>query len=227
MSRIGYVYGSEWHLLWYLGYRRAALSRAVSEITGATTVEWIDAPLLPSGQVSEWEGIDVLAPSPGVQQQWHAFWPTRGSAQRWDAIARLDGTDWLLVEAKAHPNELLAPCQAKAPASIAQIDRAFDATRQAVGADAVPSAEWRGPYYQYANRLATLHFLRTVCDPPVPARLLFIYFCGDRHPRINGPADAAGWAPPLNLMYHNLGIDPQAPLLRFVHALFLDVAPRR
>ena len=226
MSRIGYGYGSEWHLLHYLGYQRAALSRAVAQATGASAVEWLDMPYAPSGAVQEWEGIDHLGTDAALQRRWAAFWPQRGSAQRWDAVARLStptGDEWVLVEAKAHSGELIAPCQAKAPASIAQIDRAFDATHRSVGADAVASAVWRGAYYQYANRLAALHFLLHESRPPIPTRLLFVYFCGDGHPRINGPADAAAWLPALTAMRQTLGIDAQAPLMQRVHQLFLPV----
>jgi hypothetical protein len=35
-------------------------------------------------------------------------------------------------------------------------------------------------YYQYANRLAVLHFLNAIAN--VPARLLHIYFTGDVFP---------------------------------------------
>lgn len=37
---------------------------------------------------------------------------------------------------------------------------------------------WLGTYYQHANRLAVLHFL--VNQAEVPARLLNVYFVGDR-----------------------------------------------
>lgn len=224
MSRIGYGYGSEWHLLRYLGYQRAALSRTVAQATSATTVEWLDMPDTPSGETQEWEGIAFLGIDAVIQQRWTTFWPQRGSAQRWDAVARLHGPagdEWLLVEAKAHVCELHAPCQAKAAASIAQIDRAFDTTRRSVGATTVPSAAWRGLYYQYANRLAALHFLMHNCGPPIPTRLLCIYFYGDAHPRINGPAHAEAWKPALAAMRRELGIDEQAPLMQRVHHLFL------
>jgi hypothetical protein len=157
-----------------------------------------------------------------------AFWPQRGAVQNWDAVARLDspaGPEWLLVEAKAHVGELLAPCKAKAVSSITQIDRAFDATRRSVGAEQISSAVWRGPYYQYANRLAVLHFLMHECSPPVPTRLLFIYFCADTQSNAEGPADEAAWAPLVNLMCSTLGLNSLAPLMQRVHHLYLPVNP--
>ena len=228
MSRIGDGYGSEWHLLRALANERAKRSRAVAQATGAITVEWLSAPVTSSGTTQEWEGVDFLGPDPAQMRRWAAFWPQRGSAQRWDAVARLHGPagdEWLLVEAKAHVSELITRCKATAPASIAQIDRAFDATRQSVGADAVASAVWRGAYYQYANRLAALHFLTHICDPPMQARLLFMYFCGDSHPRISGPTDATGWDATLTAQRQALGLDPSAPLMQRVYRLFWPVSP--
>jgi hypothetical protein len=230
MSRIGFGYGSEWHLLRYLGYHRRALNAAVLACTGATAIDWLDAPFATAPALleldAEWEGAAFLAAATEVHRRWEAFWPQRGSAQRWDAVARLEGSngpEWLLVEAKAHLAELQAPCQARAVASIAQIDRAFDLTRAAVGATAVSSAVWRGPAYQYANRLAVLYFLRHLCDPPIPARLLFIYFCGDSRRGVPGPVDAVAWQPAITAMRQSLGIDEAAPLMQHVHTLFLSV----
>lgn len=234
MGTIGHGYGSEWHLLRYLGYHRAELSRSVATLTSATTIEWLDVPFAPSAsplaQEQEWEGLSFLDATHAAHERWKAFWPQRGSAQRWDAVARLDGPsgpEWLLVEAKAHVGELHAPCQAKSEASITQIDRAFDATRRSCGATDVSSAVWRGSFYQYANRLAVLHFLLCECSPPIPTRLLFIYFAGDHHPRIAGPADAAAWTPEIATMRRSLGIDEHAPLLQRVHHLILPVNPLR
>lgn len=40
--------------------------------------------------------------------------------------------------------------------------------------------QWLGTYYQYANRLACLYFLNVIGQ--VPARLVTIYFTGDKFP---------------------------------------------
>ena len=55
------------------------------------------------------------------------------------------------------------------------IRKALDATIKANGFTA-DVEDWLSPYYQYANRLAHLHFL---LQHNIPARLVFIYFCGD------------------------------------------------
>ena len=77
---------------------------------------------------------------------------------------------------------LKSDCKASNQDSINKIREAFSATREALG---VPSAaNWLEGDYQYANRLATLYFLRTQA---ISARLLFVYFLGDKVPARSAP----------------------------------------
>lgn len=107
------------------------------------------------------------------------FWPSGGPV--WDGLATtrgVNGSGVLLIEAKAHVPELLdgAPCDAKTPESIAKIDYALEQTRNAFGATG-ELAEWKGPLYQTANRLAHLHFLRSNGVPG--AVFTHVLFVGD------------------------------------------------
>ena len=114
-----------------------------------------------------------------LRKDLHHFWP--GGGPRWDALGTVEGRDGsrgvLLAEAKAHTMELggwLSECQATSPRSRAKIKNAFEAVKRAL---AVPAeADWMGPYYQYANRLAHLYFLHVLCG--VPTWMVFIYFVG-------------------------------------------------
>lgn len=141
-----------------------------------------------------------------------AFWPARGP--QWDALARGRGGDStvVLVEAKAHAGELASRCAAESPRSLATITAAFDRTRAALGA--ADGADWLRGYYQYANRLAHLHFLRAECG--VPAYLLCVYFTGDG--RMEGPESEGEWAAPLAAMYRHLGLAPRAAIPGVVNA---------
>lgn len=80
MGRIGYGYGSEWHLLRHLGYHCAYLSQRVAEVIGGQGVEWLDfgfsqesAPLRDD---SEFVGMEFIQDTQ-VQQTWKSFWPQR------------------------------------------------------------------------------------------------------------------------------------------------------
>lgn len=148
-------------------------------------------------------GLADLAP------RLRAFWPARGP--QWDALARADDGTVVLVEAKAHAAELASSCAATSPAR-EQIAAALERTRAALGA--APGGDWLKEYYQSANRLAHLHFLRAECG--VPAWLLNVYFVGDRD--VRGPETAADWVAPLAAARAHLGLAPDAEVPGLVSA---------
>jgi len=147
------------------------------------------------------------------KQQLRTFWPRRGP--HWDALARIhfgNGVGAILVEAKSYPAELLGSgCQAS-PRSRAQIETAFCQTKRWLGAD--PTADWYGPLYQSANRLAHLYFLREIIK--VPAWLVHVCFVAD--PRTPTPVDA--WRPALAVAEKQLGLSVPPP---FATTVFLSV----
>ncbi len=83
-----------------------------------------------------------------------------------------------------------------------------------------PEREWLRPYYQYANRLAVLSFL---VAQGINARLLFVYFTGDRTRGRNCPASAADWRPSLDAMKAALGLTGGSSMDHRIHELFLPV----
>jgi hypothetical protein len=233
MGKIGYGYGSEWHLLRYLGRHRDTLNQQIINSIGGDEISWLDFNFSNENKNclrdSEWNGLDFITDR-DVLRSWHAFWPTSGRAQNWDAVGKIkmtDGTEeWLLVEAKAHTHELKGNgCGASNARSIEKIERALEKTKAAFGAGSTPLENWLGSYYQYANRLAALYFLAEECQPAVPARLLFIYFLGDKHKGQDCPQSREEWEPVLNVMEDALGIDRETPLYEQVHHLFFDVNP--
>src|SRR5688572_13190194 len=125
MANIGYGYGSEWHLLQYLGRRRAAFTRAVETITGCADLEWRDHEewVDPQGalKVRELRGLEFLAPTDPVRREWERQWPQAGNVHNWDAVGRGAANEkgsWILLEAKAHTGELTSSCSAKAADSL-------------------------------------------------------------------------------------------------------------
>jgi hypothetical protein len=125
-----------------------------------------------------------------------SFWPRRGP--QWDALAQDGSGRVFLVEAKAHAAELASSCQAGA-VSKEHVLRALDATKVAFG---VPSnSDWLSGYYQYANRLAHLHFLR---HHGVEAFLMFLYFVGDAE--MKGPSLEDEWKPSIRNAHTHLGL---------------------
>lgn len=231
MGKIGYGYGSEWHLLRYLGYHREFFSEQILKSIGGQDLKWLDfsfsktnSPLKRDKELVGLEFID----DPDVQRRWHAFWPQSGSAQNWDAVGLLtvdEKEEWLLVEAKAHIQEVRSACGAKSERSKTKIRSSFEKSLKAFGGQKRSVENWLSPYYQYANRLAVLYFLMKACDPPIPARLLSIYFYGDQRQNEECPQSAKEWEPTLREMDDWLGIDRRRSLFGRVHHLCLPVNP--
>ena len=78
---------------------------------------------------------------------------------------------------------------------------------------------------KYANRLAVLNFLNS---SGIPARLVMLYFCGDKRPdRFKCPASPETWQPVLDEQARQLGLEHNHPLSDRVHKLFLPVIEAR
>ena len=142
-----------------------------------------------------------------------SFWPTRGP--QWDALAVTSDGKVILVEAKAHVGELASTCDAGAKAR-KLIDASLSAAKKYYGA--AEAADWATGYYQYANRLAHLMFLR---KHGVDAHLVFIYFLNDRD--VRGPAAALGWDDVIDDCHDKLGLERHSSV-EGVHSAFVDVA---
>jgi hypothetical protein len=224
MGMMGSGYGSECHLLRYLGRHRALLDQRILEETGATVADWLDYPFertrtWPDG---EWKALDFLSDDAPAKTAWRRTWPQSGNAPNWDAIGRLRfGSDaaWLLVEAKANVEELRTSCQASPNGGRPMIEAFLARTRQRLGAAA--DRDWLSGYYQLCNRLAALDLLN---EHGSPAHLLNIYFVGDRgDSRRSCPSNAAAWAPALEAMKEHVGLPSKHRLTARIHTLFLPV----
>lgn len=235
--RLALGYGSAWHLLRCLGWQRERFTSRIANDIGADSLRWLDFPSNTGGQIypsgapirdGEWTGIN-FSDHPELKAAFAEFWPTKGSQQNWDAIGRavIDGKEeWILVEAKAHLAEVSdRGTTASEKGGRPKIRRAFEETLAGIGyaeAEAASWAEgWLTGYYQHANRLAALHFFT---KNQIPARLVFLYFCGDF--QSNGrrcPVDEAGWQPLLEKIHEGLGLKGESALEHLVHNIFVPV----
>jgi hypothetical protein len=98
------------------------------------------------------------------------FWPRSGP--RWDGLAKTEAGKMILVEAKAYIEEGVDYRSRAEGDSECRIRAALSSAKEAFGATA--AAPWDAPFYQYANRLAHLYFLRELNGLDV--YLLFLYF---------------------------------------------------
>ncbi len=233
MGRIGCGYGSEWHLLRYLGYHRKELSDRIIEMTGGESIRWLDFGYHQTDDRFNFDkelvGLEFIS-DPDARGHWKAFWPAHGNSQNWDAVGEITYKDqqreWLLVEAKAHVKEIESHCGASNEKSLAKINAALERTMAAFSDQTSLLDIWKEKYYQYANRLATLYFLMKECKPAIPTRMLFIYFYGDkRRDAMNCPQSKEDWGKEIRGMEKTLGIEREGELHQRVKQLYLPVNP--
>jgi hypothetical protein len=122
----------------------------------------------------------------------------------------------LLVEAKAHVGELCTPPTHAGPESSEKIRAALD--EAALYIDAEPRAPWSTAFYQLANRIAHLYFLR---KHGIKAWLVLINFTGDTE--MKGPSCEAEWRAAYQVVWHVLGIRKRHKLSDYIVDIFPHV----
>jgi hypothetical protein len=225
LGRKGNGYGSEWHFDHYRRVLPAALDQQIRRNIGRTDarIEWV----YPDAGAFEKEprGLEFLKSDPSQRETleaWRAFWPQTGSPPNWDGVAR-DATsgEWLLFETKAnHPEFCSHVCGAVGKgrtlieSTMSKVKRHLSVHRD---------FQWLGTYYQYANRLACLYFLNVLRT--VPARLVLVYFIGDKFPDARQcPSSEAEWRELIRACHLTLGLSEKHALRNRVHELFIPVA---
>lgn len=136
------------------------------------------------------------------------FWPLRGP--QWDALGTTVKGDVLLVEAKAHIAEMCSPGTSAAETSRERIEAALAETANYLGAR-VERAAWTDHFYQIANRLSHLHFLRR---HGVAAWLILANFVGDRE--MSGPTTQEAWEAAYEVALHVMGLPKKHLLSSYV-----------
>lgn len=224
MGQLGNGYGSECHLLRFMGRHRHLLDGRILETLGGHAVDWLDFGFNPKAlwPDAEIKGLGFLSASHPALGAWSRFWPQGSGIHNWDAVAKVRfgaAEEWLLVEAKAHLRELKSNCRARSKTSLAVIGRAFDQTKAHLGVS--KDRDWMRGYYQYCNRIALLFFL---FRHNVPAHLLSIYFLGDKGDsnRIC-PLDESEWKEALRCQDDHVGLPTKHRLSNRIHELFLPI----
>lgn len=230
MAQMGDGFGSEFHLLRYLGWHRNYLNKQIAAVIGYDQIRWLDFLVGrdKDGQPhdAEWKQLNFLPAGSPARKSWPDFWPQSGNQQNWDAVGVATfkhGDEWILVEAKAHIGELKSSCGASKDGGLPLIEKSLSGTKQRLGV--AEDRDWLNGYYQYCNRLALLNFLT---EKGVGAHLLFIYFVGDRFPdrfAVECPQTAEEWQPSLSAMDEHVGLMNHSPLKTRVHRVFLPVFP--
>ena len=217
MSRIPQPSGTRGSLKWIqacVNSKPDILNREILPRIGASKIEWRSP--LASDDYAEYRDNMFLERLglPRLESALRDFWPQRGP--QWDALALSDNGDVLLIEAKAHIDELCSPGTAASEESRARIEAALDRAISACGAK--PKVKWTEAFYQLANRLAHLHFLRA---NGVPAWLVLVNFVRDSE--MKGPNAQAEWEAAYRVVHHVMGLRADHPLSRHVLHVYPDI----
>ena len=191
MAQIGYGYGSEYHLMRFLGHHRHLFEDIIRKVLNEQDgqFDWLDFEFEnPMNSISgdkELKGISFLgkiipeAKFNEVNKKYHDYKINSiDNWQNWDAIFTLNGIIYL-VEAKAHVSELSSK-RTHGGKSSREILRFFN---EQLNGYSVTSNEkvLLGDYYQLVNRLATAAFLN---NNGVKTKCLYIYFTNGYNKRI-------------------------------------------
>ncbi|WP_430452748.1 hypothetical protein [Rhodopirellula europaea] len=151
------------------------------------------------------------------------YWPALGP--NWDGLATLSDESVILVEAKANIKELASPpCGAESEASIKQILQSIADTQKYMGiaGNYARPELWFNAFYQYANRLAHLHFLSTLNG--VSTHLVFLDIINDPDSGAEAVRSIREWENLTLLVESCLGLSPSKRLMKFVHHVHVDVS---
>ena len=194
-----------------------AFSRAMGLGQGET-IEWLSP--LESEDFIEYKDhafLERLGLSP-QHRKLSYFWPGRGPV--WDGLARASTGRSLLIEAKANVPEFDTSPTGASGRSLTKIREALEETKTFMRVTS--TTDWTRCFYQYANRLAHLYFLKELNG--IDAALVFVYFMGDT--TINGrdPVSREGWEAAIGLATNHLGVRLSSPWIREnVVDVFIDV----
>ena len=142
------------------------------------------------------------------------FWPKRGP--QWDALG-IDDEKIFLVEAKANLPEVVSPPTVAEKESKSKILDSFSELKEYLNIN--NTIDWSGTFYQYANRIAHLYFLRVLNG--INAYLVNIYFINDNS--VAGLKSIDEWRGALTIIKHYLGIPKKNKLEKYMIDIFIDV----
>jgi hypothetical protein len=175
-----------------------AAFRAAGAIAGHETILWC-SPLKPDyREYRDTAALKRLGIEALTKRKLQDFWPSRGPM--WDGLATSSRGSLLLVEAKAHIPEAASPRTFAKEESLRKIESALAEARAHYAPRA--KANWSGPLYQYANRLAFQYLLSTLNG--LPSRLIFLdFYCATD---VGGPETIEEWKGATRLIHALLGL---------------------
>jgi hypothetical protein len=157
-------------------------------ISKTDTIEWL-SPILKDDHAEYYDKgfLKILnIDNNKLEPPLHDFWPKSGP--RWDGLGKTNCNKYFLIEAKAHIEEAVDYCTgATSKVSIDLIETSINRAKDFYSEN--KKVYWQKPFYQYANRIAHLYYLKELNNLNV--FLIFIYFCDA--PDVVKPTNEEEW----------------------------------
>ena len=196
--------------------RKELFDKKISELLKReVNVEWKSP--LKNDQYAEYRDEDflkVLNIDSKITSPLEDFWPKRGP--QWDALG-IENEIFYLVEAKANLPEVVSPPTGAGSESKSKILDSFSEVKEYLNIN--NSIDWSGTFYQYANRIAHLYYLRVLNG--INAYLINVYFINDNS--VKGPKTIDEWKGALTILKHYLGIPQNNRLAKYMLDVFIDI----
>ena len=184
MGQMALGYGSEFHLLRWLGRHRNEFNKRFKDLLNTNNITWLDFNFDKTKEISDKElvGLEFLKEEldyEKVLKIWKEEWPQSGKSMNWDLVGYTTQNNiktWILIEAKAHLSELEQNCAASSLVSKEKIKNALSNAAKNNGVIISENKPWTKKFYQFANRIYVLDLLKR---NGINAKLINIYFVGD------------------------------------------------
>jgi hypothetical protein len=160
--------------------------------------KYLDCEILKDAEYRDEDFLKNLGILSKIEYPLSDFWPKNGP--QWDALG-VSRDEIILVEAKANIPEMVSPGSRAKFQSRKKIENSLWEVQKYLNIS--NSTDWTGTFYQYANRIAHLYYLREINE--INANLLFIYFINDK--TVDGPENKSEWLGAIQTMECYLGLD--------------------
>lgn len=211
------THGSQKDLQILANQKQELLNKELSKVLNKSiTLEWL-SPLKDDdyAEYVDQDFITRLGISSKIIKPLNEFWPNGGA--NWDGLAK-DNDIVFLMEAKAHITEQMIDSSKATENSLRLIEKSLKETKEFLSVKS--DISWcKENYYQYANRIAHLYYLREINK--IDAHLLFIYFLNDKSVTEKSETKE-DWEEAINEVYKSLKLERKNKLSDFVHHIFIN-----
>lgn len=224
---LGLGYGSKYQLLRMLGWHRDELNKIIAEAINSknTNIHWLDFGYKGKYDDQEPLNFDYI---PELKDEWKKYWAcgSKGGVN-WDAIGKVDDT-YILVEAKAHIDELKNKCGATKE-SKKQIIKCIQGMLDDNHIEG-KAEDWLERDYQLANRLVSIKFLENkgLKGKLVKGKLVYLLFVNgyERNVKKSKSASREQWKKAIKEEFERTKI-AGTELEKLVHVVFINCVPNQ